>query len=274
MMLAMFNCSSSNRKMSAASCMKLAVFLLVQLVLFAPAVLGAPPRGWSSGRITYYGSPNGGGTQGGACGYQNTVSLGYGFMTAALSTPLFNGGAACGACYQLQCAPVHETPKNLLQRNWCWKVGRRITITATNLCPPGSEGGWCDPPQHHFDLPMPAFTALAKREGGVVPIYYRRVRCAKQGGIRFTMGGNPWFLMILIHNVAGAGDVVAVKIKCPTSDWCDMYRNWGAFWTVQKKMEGPLSFQITTGDRRKVTTHNAVGHGWQFGQTWEGAQYR
>lgn len=261
-------------KMDARSGMKLAVVLLVHLALCASPVFGAPPGGWINGRITYYGSPNGGGTQGGACGYQNTVSLGYGFMTAALSTTLFKGGAACGACYQLQCAPVSETPSGLLKRNWCWQVGRSILVTATNLCPPGSSGGWCNPPQHHFDLPMPAFLALARREGGVVPVYYRKVNCARKGGIRFTVGGNPWFLMILIHNVGGAGDVVAVKVKCPTSGWYDMYRNWGALWTVQKKMNGPLSFAITTSDGRTVTTYNAVGNGWKFGQTWEGAQYR
>lgn len=47
------------------------------------------PRGWGNAHITFYGSPNGQGTQSGACGYRNTFALGYGGRTAALSTPSF-----------------------------------------------------------------------------------------------------------------------------------------------------------------------------------------
>ncbi|XP_024381464.1 expansin-A4 isoform X2 [Physcomitrium patens] len=245
-------------------------FVMFVATLVIPSVLGMPV-GWRDAHITYYGSPNGGGTQGGACAYQNTFSLGYGAMTAALSSPLFEGGAACGACYQLQCKRVQETRT---VKNWCWSYSRTITITATNLCPPGSAGAWCDPPRHHFDLTMPAFLTLARREGGVAPVLYRRVKCVKRGGIRFTIGGNPWFLMILIHNVAGAGDVRAVRIKTPSTDWIPMYRNWGALWTVQRKLSGPLSFQITAGDRRQITINSAVGNAWKFGQTWEGHNFR
>nr|XP_024364479.1 expansin-A11-like [Physcomitrium patens] len=95
-----------------------------------------------------------------------------------------------------------------------------------------------------------------------------RVRCAKRGGVRFTVGGNPWFLMVLIHNVGGAGNVVAVRIKCPYTGWVPMYRNWGALWTVRTKMSGPLSFVVTTSDRRSLVLRNVVRNGWRFGQTW------
>nr|PNR28241.1 hypothetical protein PHYPA_028833 [Physcomitrium patens] len=182
-------------------------------------------------------------------------------MTAALSSPLFQGGSACGACYQLRCASVRS------RRNWCWSYTRSIVVTASNLCPRGSEGGWCDPPRSHFDLPMLAFTSLVRR-GGVVPVWFRKVRCAKRGGVRFTVGGNPWFLMVLIHNVGGAGNVVAVRIKCPYTGWVPMYRNWGALWTVRTKMSGPLSFVVTTSDRRSLVLRNVVRNGWRFGQTW------
>ncbi|KAG0558921.1 hypothetical protein KC19_10G064600 [Ceratodon purpureus] len=255
--------------------MKVGFFTVLLVVMSAPTLVSSQrtyDSNWKDdGHITFYGSPNGGGTQAGACGYQNTYKLGYGSMTAALSTPLFQGGLACGACFELRCKFIRETKS---AKNWCYNYSRSIIITATNLCPPGSTGGWCDPPRKHFDLPMPAFETLAKRVGGVAPVYHRRVPCQKKGGIRFTMAGNPWFFMILIHNVGGAGDVVAVKIKDPSSAWAPMYRNWGAIWTVRKQMKGALSFQITTGDGRTVTTNNAVGNGWKFGQTWEGAQMR
>lgn len=240
----------------------LVAVICLQSVLSVPV----PSRWYSDGHITFYGSPNGDGTQGGACAYQNTYALGYGSMTAALSTVLFQGGAACGACYEIKCKAIRETAT---EKNWCYSYSRSIVITATNLCPPGSEGTWCDSPRPHFDLTMPAFLTLAKKEGGVAPVYYRRVPCTRKGGIRFTVGGNPYFFMILIHNVAGAGDIVSVKIKCPTSGWLPMYRNWGSVWTVQSNLKEALSFQITLGNGRVVTTNNGVGNGWQFGQTWE-----
>ncbi|KAG0554038.1 hypothetical protein KC19_12G058700 [Ceratodon purpureus] len=245
--------------------------VVVLLVALVPTLcFGAFDTTWKDdGHITFYGSPNGGGTQGGACGYQNTVSLGYGYMTAALSTTLFQGGAACGACFELKCKFIKETNS---AKNWCYSYSKSIVITATNLCPPGSTGGWCNPPRHHFDLPMPAFNTLAKQVGGVAPVLFRRVPCQRKGGIRFTVGGNPWFFMILIHNVGGAGDITKVMIKCPYTPWYPMYRNWGSLWTVRTQMRGSLSFQITTSDGRTVTTNNAVGNGWKFGQTWEGAQ--
>lgn len=102
---------------------------------------------------------------GGACGYSNLYSTGYGVNTAALSGPLFNGGATCGACYELTCI--------LNESKWCYR-GKNIIVTATNFCPSGSTGGWCNPPQKHFDLSEPMFTTLANRVGGVIPVNFRR----------------------------------------------------------------------------------------------------
>lgn len=158
--------------MNSSVNMKVSFAVLIMVAVTLHPVHGEwSPMGWGFAHATFYGSSDGSGTEAGACGYENTFSRGYGAMTAALSTPLFKDGEACGQCFQLRCVRIKETTAS---KNWCWSFTRAITITATNLCPPGSTGGWCDPPHHHFDLSMPAFSNIAKYEGGVIPVFYKR----------------------------------------------------------------------------------------------------
>ncbi|CBI18044.3 unnamed protein product, partial [Vitis vinifera] len=100
--------------------------------------------GWQNAHATFYGNQD----MGGACGYGAATS--YGPYTAALSNALFNDGYSCGSCYDK----------------------------------PNDNGGWCNPPLQHFDLSEPAFLKIAQYKAGIVPVLYRRVSCAVQGGIR------------------------------------------------------------------------------------------
>lgn len=100
----------------------------------------------------------------GACGYANVFSLGYGTMTAALSAPLFNAGMTCGACFELQCVNSEA----------CYPGNPKLIVTATNLCPQGSNGGWCDAPKYHFDLAQPAFATIAQTKNGWFPVQFQR----------------------------------------------------------------------------------------------------
>ncbi|KAK4735531.1 hypothetical protein R3W88_009792 [Solanum pinnatisectum] len=220
-------------------------------------------NGWKNARATFYGDMSGGETMQGACGYGDLFEQGYGLETAALSTALLNHGSTCGACYQIMCV---NAPK-------ACRPGQIITITATNFCPPNytkTEDIWCNPPQHHFDLSLPMFLKIAEYKAGVVPVVYRRVTCQKKGGLKFEIKGNPNWILVLVFNVGGVGDVVNMKIKGSKTGWLPMKRNWGQKWETSQQLIGQsLSFQVQTSDGKWVQSDNVVPHNWQFGQIFE-----
>ncbi|XP_050379795.1 expansin-A4-like [Argentina anserina] len=244
----------------ANSMFSVAFRILVALVVIDHNIAGAVAAGWDFGHATFYGDSAGRGTEGGACGYGDPFVQGYGVATAALSTALYNKGQTCGACFEIYCA---NNPQ------WC-QPGT-IKVTVTNECP----GGPCASPQKHFDLTMPMFLKIAKApQAGIIPIGFRRTWCTKRGGIRFAFEGNPNFLLILVSNVGGAGDVVDVKIKGsrqPT--WWTMKRNWGQKWETDGNLVGQsLSFQVTTSDGKSLQTSVAPAN-WAFGQTYVGTNF-
>ncbi|KAH7532714.1 hypothetical protein FEM48_Zijuj04G0051600 [Ziziphus jujuba var. spinosa] len=220
---------------------------------------------WYDAHATFYGDMGGAETMQGACGYGDLFKQGYGLANTALSTALFNNGLTCGACFEITCV---NDPK------WCIPKAPPIRVTATNFCPPNyskPHDNWCNPPQKHFDLSMAMFTKIAYYKAGIVPVRYRRVTCTKTGGVKFEVKGNPNWLIVLIYNVGGAGDVSNVKIKGSSGGWIQMSRNWGQNWQTGTVLVGQsLSFQVTTSDGKMVEFDNAAPKNWQFGQTFDG----
>lgn len=223
-----------------------------------PSSLGKfKPGPWNTAHATFYGGSDASGTMGGSCGYGNPFQQGHGTLTAALSTALYNDGLSCGQCFEIKCI-------NEKGNEWC-KPGS-LVVTATNLCPGGE---WCSPPKAHFDLAKPAFLQIAQEKAGVVPVSYRRVPCKKDGGIRFTVTGSRYYTTVLISNVAGAGDVHAVKVKS-NKGWIDMKRQSGQNWVTEEDLGGQgLTLKVFTSDKR-VSTSQLAPPNWQYGQTFVG----
>lgn len=107
-----------------------------------------------------------------------------------------------------------------------------------------------------------------------VDFVWSRIKCRKEGGVRFAIDGSGIFISVLISNVAGAGDIVGVKIKGSRTGWLPMGRNWGQNWHINADLKSqPLSFEVTSSDGLTVTSYNVAPKNWSYGQTFEGKQF-
>lgn len=114
------------------------------------------------------------------------------------------------------------------------------------------------------------------RRGFLSGFLYCRVPCKKKGGIRFTISGNPYFNLVFIWNVGGAGDITSVQVKGDRKlKWTTLKRNWGQNWETDAMLVGEsLTFRVRVSDGRYSTSWHIAPKNWQFGQTFEGKNFK
>ncbi|KAL4277872.1 hypothetical protein GQ457_03G006470 [Hibiscus cannabinus] len=215
---------------------------------------------WHPATATWYGSPNGDGSDGGACGYGSLVDVRpLKARVGAVSPVLFKNGEGCGACYKVKC----------LDNTICSK--RPVTIIVMDRSPtgPGVIG------RTHFDLSGAAFGHMAVRgrssqlrNRGELRVVYRRTPCKYPGkSIAFHVNGGStaFWLSLLIEFEDGDGDIGSMHIREANSNkWLKMNHLWGANWNINGgPLKGPFSVKLTTlSTRRTLSARDVIPRNW------------
>ncbi|KAL6989415.1 Expansin-B18 [Sarracenia purpurea var. burkii] len=225
---------------------------------------------WSPAGATWYGGPDGAGSNGGACGYGDAVSQPpFSSMITATGPSLYQSGKECGACYQIKCS-AHPSCSD-----------KPVTVVTTDLCP----GGPCLSDSAHFDLSGTAFGAMANsgeednlRNAGVLEIEYSRVACDYPGktiAFHVDSGSNPNYFAVVVEFEDGDGDLGRVDIKEATSganeEWRPMQQSWGAVWKLDagSALEAPFSIRLTSQySGLSLVARDVIPYGWQPGATY------
>ncbi|KAJ4706400.1 Expansin-B2 [Melia azedarach] len=220
---------------------------------------------WSSAGGTWYGSPDGAGSDGGSCGYGTAVSQRpFSSLVTAIGPSLYNSGKECGACYQVKCTK-HPACS-----------GKPVRVVITDSCP------GCVTESAHFDLSGTAFGAMAipgqeqkLRDAGVLEVRYARVACDYSGktiAFHVDQGSNPNYFAVVVEFEEGDGDLAGIYLMDGTSGkWEAMQQSWGAVWKLDagRELHPPLSIRLTSQYSGKtLVAKNVIPDGWKPGATY------
>ncbi|CAI9765170.1 unnamed protein product [Fraxinus pennsylvanica] len=217
---------------------------------------------WSPAQVSWYGSPNGAGSDGGACGYGDSVGKPtFSSLITAAAASLLKSGRSCGACYQVKCS----------ENTAC--SGNPVTVVITDECP------GCDPEPVLFDLSGTSFGAMALagkadqlRNAGRLQIQYRRVDCNYPGVLLSFLvdtGSSDYYFATVIANVNGDGELAGVELKALDSNsYLPMQRSWGAVWKLNSEnpLNAPFSIKLTGDSGKSLVANNVIPAGWKPGQ--------
>ncbi|CAB4273291.1 unnamed protein product [Prunus armeniaca] len=208
---------------------------------------------WLPAVATWYGSPEGDGSDGGACGYGSMVDVKpLRARVGAVNPLLFKNGEGCGACYKVKC----------LDKSICSR--RAVTIIVTDECPGCTKG------RTQFDLSGAAFGRMAVageggmlRNRGELSVLYRRTPCkypGRQVAFHVNEGSTNFWLSLLVEFEGGDGDVGSMHIRpASSSEWIQMNHVWGANWCINGgPLNGPFSVKITTLSTAKTLSARDV----------------
>ncbi|KAL6495382.1 Expansin [Orobanche gracilis] len=208
--------------------------------------------GWGTTRATWYGDPNGAGSDGGSCGFEAAVeSAPFSSKITAAAPALYKNGDGCGTCYQVQCTGSSS--------QYC--SGTPVTVTITDSC------AGCD---HLFDLSGASFSAMANpgqaqqlRNAGIIDIQYKSVPCAYPGiniAFRVDPGSNSNYFAMAVEYEDGHGITgVSLRKSNTNGNWLQMQKSWGAVWMINlpQYYSPPFSFKVTD-DTKFVVAENVI----------------
>ncbi|KAK8654584.1 hypothetical protein V6N13_128543 [Hibiscus sabdariffa] len=222
--------------------------------------------GWSPAGATWYGTPTGAGSDGGACGYGDSVEQPpFSKMVSAGGPSLFKSGKGCGACYEVKC--------------WTNAAcsGNPVTVGITDECP------GCVSESVHFDLSGTSFGAMAEpgqadqlRNAGILQIQYREVDCKYPGttiAFHVDSGSNPYYFATLVEYADGDGDLASVELKqaLEPESWQPMQQSWGAVWALNSgtRLRAPFSLRLTSlNSHNTIVATDVIPAGWTPGETY------
>ncbi|URE00636.1 hypothetical protein MUK42_20437 [Musa troglodytarum] len=215
---------------SSSSCCGFFLFLFCFFFFDAGEAFAVFDPHWHPATATWYGSAEGDGSDGGACGYGTLVDVKpLRARVGAVSPVLFKGGEGCGACYKVRC----------LDTAICSR--RAVTVIVTDECP----GGYCASGHTHFDLSGAAFGRMAVageagqlRDRGEISVIFRRTPCKYPG-----------------KNIA---------FHANSMQWLEMKHVWGASWCIiGGPLQGPFSVKLTTlTTQRTLSARDVIPRNW------------
>ncbi|XP_025636371.1 putative expansin-B2 [Arachis hypogaea] len=229
---------------------------------FNPSKVPNDEKPWDQTQATWYGTPDGAGSESGACKYGKTVeNPPISKLTAAAGHYIFRQGYGCGACYEVKCT---DNPA-------C--SGKSVTVVVSDECP------WCS--GYHFNLSGAAFASLANpsqqdtlRKLGQVNLQYRRVSCSFGDSIAFMVGekSRSEYLEVSMEYVNGDADVHIEN----TISFDNISHVWGPTWSVFAggyDLQPPFNFTLAqhypNGIKGKtIIIRDMIPKDWKIGQVY------